>query len=42
MREREMVERLEKREEEQQEIRETFSSLKDEVESRTRKLNKVE
>ena len=37
-----MVERLEKREEEQQEIRETFSSLKDEVESRTRKLNKVE
>ena len=37
-----MVERLEKREEEEQEIRETFSSLKEEAESRTRKLIKVE
>lgn len=36
-----MVQRLEKRVEEHQEIRETFSSLKEEVESRTRKLNKV-
>ena len=40
-REREMVQELEAREEGNLEIKETFSSLKEEVESRTKKLNKV-
>ena len=36
-----MVQQLEAREEGNLEIRETFSSLKEEVESKTKKLNKV-
>lgn len=36
-----MVEELEAREEGNMEIKETFSSLRDEVDSKTKKLNKV-
>ena len=41
LREKEMVQQLEAREEGNLEIRETVSSLKEEVESNTKKLNKV-
>ena len=37
-----MVQELEAREEGNLEIRETFSSLKEEVDTKTKKLNKVE